>query len=100
MKKLLFSLIVIGMAVSATAQTTPISYKKRPSIGFHFQLQDVTTPALIGAGSASSVITNNQWAKIKDLDPESCLYFQTENPYIGYMPAEKYEAFKKSRLDV
>ena len=42
MKKLLFSLIVIGMAVSATAQTTPISYKKRPSLGFHFQLQDVT----------------------------------------------------------
>ncbi len=69
MKKLLFSLIVIGMAVSATAQTTPISYKKRPSIGFHFQLQDVTTPALIGAGSPSSVITNNQWTKIKDLDP-------------------------------
>lgn len=69
MKKLLFSLIVIGMAVSATAQTTPISYKKRPSIGFHFQLQDVTTAALIGAGSASSVITNNQWTKIKDLDP-------------------------------
>ena len=69
MKKLLFSLIVIGMAVSATAQTTPISYKKRPSIGFHFQLQDVTTAALIGAGSPSSVITNNQWTKIKDLDP-------------------------------
>lgn len=69
MKKLLFSLIVIGMAVSATAQTTPISYKKRPSIGFHFQLQDVTTPGLIGAGSLSSVFTNNQWTKIKDLDP-------------------------------
>lgn len=69
MKKLLFSLIVIGMAVSATAQTTPISYKKRPSIGFHFQLQDVKTAALIGAGSPSSVITNNQWTKIKDLDP-------------------------------
>jgi outer membrane protein OmpA-like peptidoglycan-associated protein len=69
MKKLLFSLIVIGMAVSATAQTTPISYKKRPSIGFHFQLQDVTTAALIGAGSPSSVMTNNQWTKIKDLDP-------------------------------
>lgn len=69
MKKLLFSLIVIGMAVSATAQTTPISYKKRPSIGFHFQLQDVTTPSLIGAGSLSSVFTNNQWTKIKAMDP-------------------------------
>ena len=69
MKKLLFSLIVIGMAVSATAQTTPISYKKRPSIGFHFQLQDVTTPSLIGAGSLSSVFTNNLWTKIKAMDP-------------------------------
>lgn len=57
------------MAVSATAQTTPISYKKRPSIGFHFQLQDVTTPSLIGAGSLSSVFTNNQWTKIKAMDP-------------------------------
>lgn len=83
MKKLLFSLIVIGMAVSATAQTTPISYKKRPSIGFHFQLQDVTTPALIGAGSASSVITNNQWAKIKDLDPGmSFQYIEGLNEYV------------------
>jgi len=83
MKKLLFSLIVIGMAVSATAQTTPISYKKRPSIGFHFQLQDVTTPGLIGAGSASSVITNNQWAKIKDLDPgASFQYVEGLNEYI------------------
>ena len=83
MKKLLFSLIVIGMAVSATAQTAPISYKKRPSIGFHFQLQDVTTPGLIGAGSASSVITNNQWAKIKDLDPgASFQYVEGLNEYI------------------
>ena len=83
MKKLLFSLIVIGMAVSATAQTTPISYKKRPSIGFHFQLQDVTTPGLIGAGSASSVITNNQWAKIKDLNPgASFQYVEGLNEYI------------------
>ena len=83
MKKLLFSFIVIGMAVSATAQTTPISYKKRPSIGFHFQLQDVTTPGLIGAGSASSVITNNQWAKIKDLDPgASFQYVEGLNEYI------------------
>ena len=69
MKKLLFSLIVIGMSVSATAQTTPISYKKRPSFGFQFQLQDVKTAGLIGASSPSSVITNNQWAKIKDSDP-------------------------------
>jgi len=69
MKKLLFSLIVIGMSVSATAQTTPISYKKRPSFGFQFQLQDVRTAGLIGASSPSSVITNNQWAKIKDSDP-------------------------------
>ena len=69
MKKLLFSLIVIGMAVSANAQTTPISYKKRPSIALNFQLQDVTTARLIGAGSPSSVITNNQWTKIKDQDP-------------------------------
>ena len=63
---------------------------------------------IVGAGSIVTksfpegrcVIAGNPAKKIKDLDPESCLYFQTENPYIGYMPAEKYEAFKKSRLDV
>ncbi len=83
MKKLLFSLIVIGLAVSASAQTTPISYKKRPSIGFHFQLQDVTTPGLIGAGSLSSVFTNNQWTKIKDLDPGmSFQYIEGLNEYV------------------
>jgi outer membrane protein OmpA-like peptidoglycan-associated protein len=83
MKKLLFSLIVIGMAVSATAQTAPISYKKRPSIGFHFKLQDVTTAGLIGASSASSVISNNQWTKIKDLDPGvSFQYIEGLNEYV------------------
>ncbi len=83
MKKLLFSLIVIGLAVTASAQTTPISYKKRPSIGFHFQLQDVTTPGLIGAGSLSSVFTNNQWTKIKDLDPGmSFQYIEGLNEYV------------------
>lgn len=64
---------------------------------------------IVGAGSIFTksfpegrcVIAGNPAKKIKDLDPESCLYFQTEKkPYIGYMPAEKYEAFKKSRLDV
>jgi outer membrane protein OmpA-like peptidoglycan-associated protein len=46
-------------------------------------LQDVTTPGLIGAGSASSVITNNQWAKIKDLDPgASFQYVEGLNEYI------------------
>ena len=71
------------MAVSATAQTAPISYKKRPSIGFHFQLQDVTTAGLIGASSASSVISNNQWTKIKDLDPGmSFQYIEGLNEYV------------------
>lgn len=63
---------------------------------------------IVGAGSIVTksfpegrcVIAGNPAKKIKDLDPESCVHFQTENPYIGYMPAEKYEAFKKSRLDV
>ena len=63
---------------------------------------------IVGAGAivtksfpeGKCVIAGNPAKKIKDLDPESCIYFQTENPYIGYMPAEKYEAFKKSRLDV
>ena len=63
---------------------------------------------IVGAGSIVTksfpegmcVIAGNPAKKIKDLDSESCVYFQTEKPYIGYMPAENYDAFKKSRLDV
>lgn len=63
---------------------------------------------IVGAGSIVTksfpggrcVIGGVPAKKIKDLDSESCVYFQTDNPYIGYIPAEKFEAFKKSKLDV
>ena len=63
---------------------------------------------IVGAGAivtksfpeGKCVIAGNPAKKIRDLDPEQCIYFTTDNPYIGYKPANEYEAFKKSRLDV
>jgi len=63
---------------------------------------------IVGAGAivtksfpeGKCVIAGNPAKKIKDLDPEKCLYFTTYNPYIGYMSVIEYEVFKKSRLDV
>lgn len=63
---------------------------------------------IVGAGAIVTksfpegrcVIAGNPAKKIKDLDSEKCVYFTTENPYIGYMPATEYDVFKKNRLDV
>ena len=46
------------------------------------------------------VIAGNPAKKIKDLDYSCCIYFKTENPYIGYLPAQNFETFKNARLDV
>jgi acetyltransferase-like isoleucine patch superfamily enzyme len=63
---------------------------------------------IVGAGAIVTksfpegrcVIAGNPAKMIKELEPSSCKYFKTENPYIGYMPVQKFEAFKKTRLDV
>ena len=63
---------------------------------------------IVGAGAIVTksfpegrcVIAGNPAKKIKDLDPSSCIYFNSENLYIGYMSAQKFEAFKNARLDV
>lgn len=63
---------------------------------------------IVGAGAIVTksfpegrcVIAGNPAKKLKDLDSSSCIYFKTENPYIGYLPAQNFEAFKNTRLDV
>ncbi|MDP3667364.1 MAG: hypothetical protein Q8R50_11845, partial [Sediminibacterium sp.] len=68
MKKFLFALIAIGLSAGSFAQT-PVSYKKRPTLAVNFFLKDMTTANLIDHSSLSTVLSKNQWAKLKDMSP-------------------------------
>ncbi|NCI50712.1 OmpA family protein [Sediminibacterium roseum] len=69
MKKIIFSLIALGLSAGAFAQTTLPSYKKRPSLGLNFFFKDVTTANLITQNSLGVVLSNKQWAKLGDMAP-------------------------------
>ena len=102
MKKLLFSLIAFGMMATAFSQTKPISYKKRPTLGVNFLMQDMKTAELIGRGSVSSVLTNKQWATFNEMDPGLSLqYFEGFTDYIDFQATlggsfVKYPFYRKS----
>lgn len=73
MKKILFFTVVLGLSAISFAQTT--SYKKMPSLGLNFFLQDFKTPAAINSGSLSGVLSNNSWSKVKDMSSGLSLQF-------------------------
>ncbi len=93
------------------SESKPIKIGKHCWIGMNVvimpgvELGDFT---IVGAGSivtksfpeGKCVIVGNPAKKIKDLDPDNCKYFTTDNPYIGYMPANNFESFKLKNLDV
>jgi OOP family OmpA-OmpF porin len=68
MKKIIFSLIALGLSAGSFAQTLP-SYKKRPTLGLNFFLKDVTTANLISQNSLAVVLSNGQWTKLTDMAP-------------------------------
>lgn len=85
MKKLLFSLITISMFVAADAQQ-PGSYKKRPSLGVSFFLNDMQTVERIYKTSLSSVLQNKQWAKVSEMTPGLSLqYVQGLTDHIDFV---------------
>jgi acetyltransferase-like isoleucine patch superfamily enzyme len=63
---------------------------------------------IVGAGAIVTksfteghcVIVGNPAKKIKELDLEKCVHFTTENPYNGYVPHNKFEAYCKKYLNV
>lgn len=65
MKKILLFTVVLGLCTISFAQTT--SYKKAPSLGVNFFLQDFKTPAIINNSSISGALLNNSWAKVKEM---------------------------------
>jgi OOP family OmpA-OmpF porin len=68
MKKIIFSLIALGLSAGLFAQTLP-SYKKRPSLGLNFFFKDVTTAGLIAQNSVAGVLSNKQWANLSQMAP-------------------------------
>jgi len=68
MKKLLFSLLTLGLFTAAIAQKAE-SYKKRPSLGVSFFLNDMYTAERIGKTSLSTVLQNKTWAKTGEMTP-------------------------------
>jgi len=101
MKKFLFSLILIGLSTASFAQT-PVSYKKRPSLGISFFMNDMFTADRISKTSLSSVLSNNKWAKISEMTPGLAIqYFEglTENiDFMGSLGGNftKYPFYPKS----
>jgi outer membrane protein OmpA-like peptidoglycan-associated protein len=75
MKKILFFTVVLGLSVIGFAQTT--SYKKMPSFGVNFFLQDFKTPALLNSSSLSGVLANKSWAKANDMSLGLSLQYLT-----------------------
>jgi OOP family OmpA-OmpF porin len=68
MKKLVLSLLVFGSIATCFAQT-PVSYKKRSSLGLNFVLKDMNTAVLIDKTSLSDVLSSGQWTKLNDMTP-------------------------------
>lgn len=69
MKKLLFSLIAMGLSAGLFAQDPVMtSYKKRPTLGLTFLLKDMTTADLIDHTSLANVLGNGKWTKLRDMN--------------------------------
>ena len=64
MKKILLSFLAIGMLGTSFSQN---DYKKRPTLGVHFILNDFNTAASIRSTSLSSVIQSKQWKQTKNM---------------------------------
>ena len=85
MKKFLLSLMAVGLAAASFAQT-PMSYKKRPTLGLNFFLKDMNTAILIDKTSLSDVLSKSQWTKLKDMSPGLNLaYYNGLTEHIDFM---------------
>jgi outer membrane protein OmpA-like peptidoglycan-associated protein len=103
MKKFLFSLLVVGIATATFAQA-PTSYKKRPTLGVSFFMNDMYTAERISKTSLSDVMQNKKWAKTSEMTPGLALqYFEGITENIDFMGSlggtfTKYPFYPKSGL--
>jgi OmpA-OmpF porin, OOP family len=101
MKKFLFSLIVVGLATASIAQT-PTSYKKRPSLGVSFFLNDMFTAEKVSRTSLSRVLQNGGFTPMKDMAMGlSAQYFEGISEHVDFMASvagsfSKYPFYSRS----
>jgi len=86
MKKLLASVIALYyLLITANSQT--IAPVRQSAIGISFTLTDFLTAQRIRSSSLSSVLSNKEWAKIKDMAPGFALSY-----YKGLLPKIDFAA--------
>ncbi len=101
MKKFLFSFILFAFAANSFAQA-PKSYKKNPSLGVSFFLNDMHTAEKISRSSLSDIMQKNQWAKMQEMTPGLTIQYLnglTENiDFAGSLSGTytKYSFYPKS----
>ena len=94
MKKFLFSLIAVGLATASFAQT-PVSYKKRPSLGFGLFLNDMYTADKISRTSLSRVMQSGGFTPISQMSMGlNVQYFEGISEHVDFM-AGLYGTFTK-----
>jgi outer membrane protein OmpA-like peptidoglycan-associated protein len=64
MKKILLSFFVLGLFVNSYGQN---DYKKRPSLGIHFVLNDFNSASDLRTNGLASVLRTKEWHKTKNM---------------------------------
>jgi OmpA-OmpF porin, OOP family len=73
MKK--FLLLTVVLCISAIGFAQNNKYKKLPTLGVNFFLQDFKTPAIIANQTLSSALSNKNWAKMNEMSAGLSLQF-------------------------
>ncbi|MCO5240990.1 MAG: OmpA family protein [Chitinophagaceae bacterium] len=88
MRKLLVSLLAVGILSTAFAQENAIKnpYKKKPAFGFAFTLHDFQTAQDLKNTSLSQVLKDKQWYKANRMSPGLAFtYFQGLSNHFDFM---------------
>ena len=64
MKKILLSFLVLGLLINSYGQN---DYKKRPSLGIHFVLNDFRTASNLRTKGLASILRTKEWHKTKNM---------------------------------
>lgn len=86
MKKICTLFFSCYLLLSGNAQDSArTNYVRKPALGISFFFNDYTTPQRIRASSLSSVLTNHQAAKFKEMDPGFAIsYFRGLTNHIDF----------------